>query len=137
MSTILFLLIISAFMTGVIWIIQLIHYPAFGYIDQQKWAQFHEMHVRGITPVVAPLMVVELVLSFYWVYTDQDPLTITNFLLVLILWASTFLIQVPIHNKLENKQSQILINKLCQTNWVRTLTWTVKTITLFLGYTLK
>lgn len=136
MSIFLLLILISALMTGVIWIIQLIHYPAFLYVDSEKWLGFHQMHVNGITPLVAPLMVGELGLSIYWVYINLTALPIIHLAMVLALWGSTFLIQVPIHNQIEKRNDRDLIEKLIRTNWIRTLLWTVKTTILMIGYTL-
>ena len=128
---------VSGAMTGVIWIIQLIHYPAFTYIDHTRWADFHGFHTRGITPIVAPLMLIELALSLIWIYHDIAPLALTNLVFVLLLWLSTFFIQVPIHNQLVSIKDEKLIQKLIQTNWIRTLLWTSKTLLLLLGLTLN
>jgi hypothetical protein len=35
------------FMTGVIWLIQIVHYPAFALIDPNKFLEFHAMHSDG------------------------------------------------------------------------------------------
>jgi hypothetical protein len=124
-------------MTGVIWIIQLIHYPAFIYIDHTRWTDFHRLHTRGITPLVAPLMLIELALSIVWVYQDITPFSLTNLAFVLGLWLSTFIIQVPIHDQLVSIKDEKLIQKLIKTNWIRTILWTAKTLLLLQGLTLN
>jgi hypothetical protein len=121
----------------VIWIIQLIHYPAFIYIDHTRWTDFHRLHTRGITPLVAPLMLIELALSIVWVYQDITPFSLTNLAFVLGLWLSTFIIQVPIHDQLVSIKDEKLIQKLIKTNWIRTILWTAKTLLLLQGLTLN
>ena len=59
MDFIFFLNVISAFfLTGVIWTIQIVHYPSFHYIDKLSFVNFHQFHERRISIIVMPLMMV-------------------------------------------------------------------------------
>ena len=51
------------FMVGLIWLIQLVHYPLFNYVGSEEFIVFHENHKILITPVVGIVMIVELVTS--------------------------------------------------------------------------
>jgi len=74
-------------------------------------------------------MLSELGLAFY--LAQQQKWTLIWLLplgLVLLIWLSTFLIQVPIHNQLGIGKDSFLIKRLVQTNWIRTILWTSKAI---------
>ncbi len=49
-----------------------------------------------------------------------------GFYLVLLIWISTFLLSVPNHAKLAKGKDDTHINRLINTNWIRTVLWTVK-----------
>jgi hypothetical protein len=50
--------------------------------------------------------------------------------MILVIWASTFFLQVPIHGEISGGDKGDLINRLVGTNWVRTLFWTGRTVIL-------
>ena len=52
--------------------------------------------------------------------------TLSGFLLVGLLWASTFFWQVPAHAKLEAAFDPAVHRRLVQSNWVRTAAWTAR-----------
>jgi len=122
-------LIISWLLVGLIWVIQLVHYPTFDFISTDNFLAFHQHHTRSITFIVMPLMLGELGLAFYlaqqqkWTLIWLIPLS-----LVLLIWLSTFLIQVPLHNQLGIGKDSTVIKRLVQTNWIRTILWTLKAI---------
>ena len=45
---------------------------------------------------------------------------------LILIFISTGLIQVPIHEKLKVKYDEYLTRKLIKSNWIRTSLWTVK-----------
>lgn len=137
MNYILIVLILSAMMTSVIWIIQLIHYPAFHYISDKDWRTFHQMHMKGITPIVAPLMIIEFLFSLLWIYYDLGIFPTLNLIMLIVIWGSTFFIQVPLHQQITNNMDHMLIQKLIKTNWMRTGLWTIKSLLIAIGYTLE
>ena len=47
---------------GLIWTVQLVHYPAFRYIQEGQFTAFQHFHMQGITLIVLPLMLAELAL---------------------------------------------------------------------------
>lgn len=107
-------------MTGIIWLIQLVHYPSFKFVDLSRWKDFHRFHSFWITPLVAPLMLIQLGSSFF--------LSHGVFLaagLSISVFAVTFLISVPLHNKLAESYNFQTINLLIKTNWIRTALWSV------------
>jgi hypothetical protein len=122
---------LTLFMTGVIWIVQLVHYPSFRYISAQSFAEFSAFHQQMITWVVGPAMVFELITGIYLLTTPLlSPLVVINLLLILAIWASTFFLSVPIHGKLTHAYDLPLIESLVLTNWPRTLLWSVRAMGL-------
>lgn len=49
-----------------IWLIQIVHYPSFRYVDATQFSHFHSHHTNTITLIVLPLMLCELA-NVLWV----------------------------------------------------------------------
>ncbi len=127
-SFIFFLQVFSCFaMTGVIWIIQLVHYPSFSFISEHKFEAFNKFHQASITYIVMPLMLVEIItgaLIFY--LAPSQKIYLLLFFLTILIWLSTFLLSIPYHSELLNGYNADTINKLITTNWPRTILWTLR-----------
>jgi len=129
-------LLISWGLVVLIWIIQLVHYPSFHYIDAAKFIDFHNHHSKSITVIVMPLMLAELIISFYLGYKSGfAPIESIALLMVIGIWLSTFIIQIPLHDQLSVGNNTTVVNKLVTTNWIRTFLWSAKAILLTWGWT--
>ena len=128
MDFLFFLNVISAFLlTGVIWTIQIVHYPSFHYIDKLSFTNFHNFHERRISIIVMPLMLIELTTSTALYINNMSSIVFAlHLLIVVLIWCSTFFIQVPIHSILSQKKDKKLIEKLVNTNWIRTFLWSMR-----------
>ena len=128
MDLLFFLNVISAFLlTGVIWTIQIVHYPSFHYIDKMSFTNFHHFHERRISIIVMPLMLIELTTSTALYINNMSSIVFAlNLLIVVLIWCSTFFVQVPIHSILSQKKDKKLIEKLVNTNWTRTFLWSMR-----------
>ena len=119
--------IISWFLTGLIWTIQVAHYPIFSYLTNQP--DSFRFHQKRMGLLVAPLMLIEL-LTAILLLIDQwhsfPYLVLSNFIIVCCIWLHTFSIMVPIHNKLLTDSNLGLVKKLVKQNWIRTFAWTMK-----------
>jgi hypothetical protein len=126
----------SLFMTGVIWLIQLVQYPLFAQIGRDSFPQYHASHSFWITPVVAPMMIVELISSiFLLVYPPANidsKLIWFALILAVSVWLSTFFLQIPMHEKLANGFNAEAHAFLVNSNWVRTIAWSLRS--LLVGY---
>ena len=62
----------------------------------------------------------------------------SNLIMVVLIWCSTFLIQVPLHNSLSKEKDIEKLLRLVHTNWIRTILWTVRSALMisFLYYTI-
>lgn len=117
---------VTAALTGLIWVVQRVHYPLFIHVPEEGYEAFQEGHVRRITPVVAPLMLVEVALaaSGLWRSGDTDPLRLAAGLLLAVIWGVTFLRMVPLHARLERGRDAEALASLVRWNWWRTAAWT-------------
>jgi hypothetical protein len=133
MRILLFNLLISSVLTGLIWFVQIVHYPIFLKISPPIFINFQAAHTSTTGSLVAPLMVVEIILSVVLLTISFDTQTQkiavwTAFALVLLIWIITFFVSVPIHNQLiTNGFDEHVIRKLINTNWIRTIAWTLRT----------
>lgn len=133
-----FLLLIHTFstffMTGLIWTIQLIHYPSFKFYHPENFQEFHSFHSRRITFIVLPVMLAELISGFFLLELSQIKFNLFNasYLGLIIIWLSTFFIQVPLHQKLSHEFDKNVIVKLVRSNWIRTFLWTLRSVIIFL-----
>lgn len=130
MSPLLLSCVFSTFaMTGLIWLIQRVSYPLMGHVPPDAFPAYEAFHCQRITAVVLPLMTIELVTSL-WLAVKPVPgfestLRIAAVLCVL-LWVSTFLLQVPLHQKLEQSFDTTAWQRLVGSNWIRTALWTTR-----------
>lgn len=117
----------SFFLTGLIWTVQLVHYPSFRFVNEENYPAFQYHHTHRIDKIVIPLMVAEITTSFglFWV-DGYFSLNAIGFYIVLLIWASTGIFSVPAHSKLEKGKNLSAINQLVNTNWIRTALWTIK-----------
>ena len=120
------------FMIGLIWFVQIVHYPLFGYVGSKEFETFHEHHKTLITPVVGFVMIVELVTTGILIF--QIPVGMPNWtvivgiILIGVIWISTLFLQIPYHNKLSSKFDKNVIMMLVNTNWIRTICWSLRGI---------
>lgn len=119
--------ILSCFLlTGLIWTVQLVHYPSF-YFTIDKMKEFHLFHTTRISLLVIPMMLTELGTALYLTWLTPTAFA-WNLCGIGLIWVSTFFLSVPIHNQLSIKQNADLIKRLILTNWPRTLLWTLRSI---------
>ncbi len=134
LGNILFLCVLGStwFMTGVIWFVQVVHYPLFAQVGESAFANYESLHTLRTGWVVAPIMVLELG-STCLLLLGKPPALSSPLIWLLILctlgvWASTFFIQVPLHGKLLAGFDELAIQRLVNSNWIRTLLWTGKSL---------
>jgi len=126
-------LLATAILTGAIWVIQLIHYPVFKYIDKSYFKLFMKFHVRGILIFVLPFMLIEIVSGTYlFIIGHNSILFLFSLVILYLIWISTLLIFSNYHKKLQHDKDNDIINKLVKYNWFRTLGWTVRLILICL-----
>ena len=120
----------TSVMSGVIWVIQLLHYPSFHFIDDQKYIEFQHFHMQRISFIVIPVMIIEFASALLLAYFFRSSLTIILLALLLGVWAVTFIFFTNMHQKLTNGYNQGIVDRLIQINWFRTTLWSLRLIIL-------
>lgn len=120
----------TLYMTGLIWCIQIVHYPLFAQVGKHDFATYEIAHSNLITPVVALPMLVELLtaglLLFYRSPAIGLAVTIVGLALVVTIWLSTMFLQVPQHNILSSGFDTAAHQFLVNSNWLRTVAWSLR-----------
>jgi hypothetical protein len=120
----------TLFMVGVIWFVQVVHYPLFSRVGGEGFALYSEAHSRLTTYVVGPPMLVEAATALLLVFhrPAEVPLwaALVGLALVGMIWASTALLQVPRHRALGSGFDRAALSGLVLTNWLRTAAWSVR-----------
>jgi len=135
-STTLFLtcLAVVLYMTGVIWMVQGVHYPLFAQVGRDTFLTYHRLHSQYMTGVVLLPMVVELgtagILALHPPTGLNRPFLIIGFLLTLLTWGVTALVSVPAHQQLSDGFDEGAHRTLVLSNWLRTLCWTAHSVLL-------
>ncbi|MCH2154132.1 MAG: hypothetical protein MK089_12400 [Phycisphaerales bacterium] len=119
-------------MFGVIWMVQLELYPFQRLVPADRFVEYQARHMRRVTLVVGPLMLVEAGTSAWLLFLPLSDcgmnLAWVGMGLVFLLWISTLVLQVPCHFKLERGRDDRAIERLILTNWVRTIGWTARAV---------
>ncbi|MEL6132226.1 MAG: hypothetical protein AAFR59_02545 [Bacteroidota bacterium] len=127
-------LIFSLMMVGIIWFVQWVHYPLFHHVPSDEFPSYEAQHVKRTGQLIAPLMILELGTGGLLVMLPSDfilPLWAwINLGGILLLWLSTFIIQVPLHQSLGEAGRTMIIRKLVASNWLRTVIWSLRAILL-------
>jgi hypothetical protein len=122
----------TLYMTGVIWFVQIVHYPLMGKVGAEYFVAYERSHTMLTTFVVGPQMVIELATAVLLVFSMKNMQSWwwINLALVGAVWASTFFIQVPLHNDLSQGFDEVKHLKLVNSNWIRTVVWTARAVLL-------
>ena len=123
--------IITWVLCGLIWTIQVVHYPLFEDVGHENFSTFHGRHMWLITWIVAPLMFLEVGsagLLLFW--GERSWLFLLSLAALAVVWLSTAIYQVPMHDQLVRGYNAELIRRLVLTNWWRTLAWTIRGLCL-------
>ena len=117
-------------MVGLIWLIQVVHYPLFNLVGKNEFQVYHNGHSVLITPIVGTVMIIELISSILLVVFPPKNVSLTisiiGVILVFIIWTSTAFLQIPQHIALENTYELEAHTLLVQTNWIRTIAWSMR-----------
>ncbi len=117
-------------MVGVIWFVQMVHYPLFRQVGEAAFSLYETQHTRLTTYVVAPAMLVELATGLWlFVHRPAGTLPVQVWLgmgLLAVTWLSTFCVQVPLHQLLTQGFDAAAHHMLVTSNWLRTIAWSAR-----------
>lgn len=120
----------TLFMTGLIWFVQIVHYPLFNKVGEAEFRRYQNWHQKLTTLVVGPPMLAEAFSSVGLLYYPPPGISINWILagvaLIFVIWGSTAFLQVPCHGKLLDGFEVAPYRRLVVTNWLRTIAWTTR-----------
>jgi hypothetical protein len=125
-------LVSTLLMVGIIWFVQVVHYPLMGCVGTDHFRRYSQLHQSLTTVVVTGPMLLEAVSAiclFIWFPAFRSSwvfLVATG--LIGLIWASTVWWQVPLHQALASGYDDEQIRRLVQTNWLCTLAWSARGI---------
>jgi hypothetical protein len=124
-------------MTGLIWYVQVVHYPLLAKIPPNLMiAEYAAAYANRTGLVVIIPMLTELataiLLCMYPTPQMDSSLRYLSAALVIIIFLSTFLIQVPDHEQIQLTASPQAIEHLVSWNWIRTIAWSLRSVLLFI-----
>ncbi|MEY3143835.1 MAG: hypothetical protein RLY21_2328 [Planctomycetota bacterium] len=118
------------FMTGLIWFVQIVHYPLFAAVGSTEFPAYSRLHQSLTTFVVGPPMLVEAITAGLLVFARPTGvaawLAWSGLALVGVIWLSTALLQIPAHGRLASGFSAETGALLVSTNWIRTVAWSLR-----------
>ncbi len=125
-------LLATTAMAGLIWFVQVVHYPLFASVGADVFAGYEASHQRLTSYVVGPFMAVEGVSALALAATESDtvgwPLILTGWIMLALIHASTIFLQVPAHTRLSGGFDQSIVDRLISTNWIRTIGWSARAV---------
>ena len=116
----------TLFMVGVIWFVQVVHYPLFSGVGDAGFSAYERQHARRTGWVVGAPMLVELATAVAAAWCVGGTIAFAGLALLAAIWASTGLWQVPAHRRLEAGFDAAVHRRLVTTNWLRTVAWSAR-----------
>lgn len=120
----------TLFMTGLIWFVQVVHYPLFAAVGAESFPAYSRLHQQLTTLVVGPPMLVEALTAGLLVVSRPPgvsaALAWAGLGLVVLIWLSTALLQIPSHGRLVSGFNAETGAFLVSTNWIRTIAWSAR-----------
>ena len=117
-------------MIGIIWFVQIVHYPLFAGVGGPQYRRYMAGHTRLTGWVVGPPMLLEAATSVLLVFQAPPGVEARaawlGAILLGLIWASTWLLQVPRHGQLAGEFHPRVHAALVSTNWVRTIAWSLR-----------
>lgn len=117
-------------MVGVIWFVQVVHYPLFARVSDASFVEYEARHVQATGFVVGPPMLLEAATVVWLVAAPPSGLPVwapwLGALMLAVIWISTALLQVPAHERLQRGFDALAHQRLVSTNWIRTILWSAR-----------
>ena len=121
-------------MIGIIWFVQVVHYPLYTRINPDAFPNYEVAHVNLVTLVVGPMMFLEAITAILLMVSPPNnvPLWLlgVGLGLVVVIWGVTVFINVPQHNALSYSFDVDVHRQLVLWNWVRTIAWSLRGLIL-------
>lgn len=121
----------TAAMTGLIWFVQVVHYPLMSQVGGDVFMAYERAHVRLTGGVVGPFMLLEAACAVVLILPGvlegrMLSAAWAGLALLLVVWVATALASVPMHARLEQGFDAAAHAWLVRGNWIRTIAWSAR-----------
>jgi hypothetical protein len=122
-------MIATSAMCGIIWFVQVVHYPLFRRVGVSRFSNYEAAHSRLTARVVVPLMLIEAITAIgLTAWLPAQPLAWLGLGVLALIWISTFVVQVPQHRRLAGGFDRSAHRRLVYSNWLRTIGWSMRVV---------
>lgn len=125
-------LVSTAVMVGVIWFVQVVHYPLLAQFGESQSVDVAHVHQRRTGYVVGAPMAVEGVSTLALLASRPDNVSFVlpwiGAVLLAVSLGSTVLLSVPLHSRMAQSFSPEIGRRLVVTNWPRTVAWSLRLV---------
>ena len=123
----------SGMMAGIIWFVQLVHYPLFAAVTGPGETAYARANQARTSLVVLPPMLVEAAAAGWLALRPPAGIGVVpaavGLGLVGLLWLSTLAVQMPLHGRLAGEgHAAGVVAALVRSNWPRTVLWTARAV---------
>lgn len=119
-------------MVGVIWFVQIVHYPLLAQFGSSQSVQVAHEHQRRTGYVVALPMAIEGVSTLALLVRRPDAVSLAlpwvGAVLLAVSLGSTLFLSVPLHARMAEGHSPEVGRRLVVTNWPRTVAWSARLV---------
>ena len=116
--------------TGMMWFIQIVHYPLQRMVGREQAVAYERAHTGRTVAVVVSLMMIECATGMLLLWLRPARVGIRQvwigLVLLGIIWLSTMLLQVPQHKILAKAYRPEALEALISTNWIRTVCYSAR-----------
>ncbi len=121
----------TLYMTGLIWFVQLSHYPLIAKVGAGDLPAWQADNLARTTWAVGPAMLVELATVALLVFARPAGVSAAAAWagagLLALIWLSTAVLQVPLHQAiLDSSEPALAVERLVRSNWIRTVLWSAR-----------
>lgn len=118
------------FMVGLIWTIQVLHYPLFLKVGIREFVSYEQAHTKRTGALLAIPATIEVLTAGALVWLRPADVGLALVLvagtLLAAIWVMTALVQVPLHRRLVASHDRAVIRSLVASNWWRTGAWSLR-----------
>lgn len=124
--------IATAVMVGVIWFVQIVHYPLLAQFGETQSVAVAQQHQQRTGYVVGLPMLIEGLSTLWLLARTPDGVAVLlpwiNAVLLAVALGSTLFLSVPLHAKMAVSHNDETGRRLVLTNWPRTIAWTARAV---------
>jgi hypothetical protein len=114
------------FMVGLIWTIQVVHYPLFHAVGAGSFSAYEAQHTRRIGTLLIIPAAVEATTAGALLVVDPGAVTLVAAGVLAAIWTMTAFVHAPLHGRLTPGYDRSLVSRLVVLNRWRTGAWTLR-----------